>query len=396
MKLRKHVYAACLVLLAAALTQPGSSHGQKGISAQHPHLVVHEWGTFTSLVNEDGQQVAWRQLTTESDLPEFVYGIDGRQEPGPRYQPQSKGSFSATVRMETPVIYFYTDQELNASVDVRFPSGFVTEWYPQAVVPSRGVRWPQVTVVPNPRTSLRKETRDSPYYHARETDSATLMVSGNGGAETEKFLFYRGVGSFSLPVRAALRGDTIELTNSSNHKIGPLFILEKRNDRLGFVVLESLDQNKKGLLPRPGPTGTKEAIENEIERALVQHGLFPREATAMVRTWANAWFEDGTRIFYIMPRSITDSVLPLTLTPAPDGLVRVLVARTDILTPEILAEMKTAFYAVPAGQAIPQESLAVVRRYRRFAEPILLRALGESGSTSRIQSLIAASDAQAR
>jgi hypothetical protein len=32
-------------------------------------------------------------------------------------------------------------------------------------------------------------------------------------------------------------------------------------------------------------------------------GLFPKEAHAMVDTWRDSWFEEGTRAFYILPAS---------------------------------------------------------------------------------------------
>src|SRR5580658_559406 len=35
-------------------------------------LVVHEWGTFTSVAGADGQAVEWTPLSAPSDLPCFV------------------------------------------------------------------------------------------------------------------------------------------------------------------------------------------------------------------------------------------------------------------------------------------------------------------------------------
>ena len=37
-------------------------------------LVVHEWGTFTSVSGSDGVSLEWRPLSGPSDLPSFVYG----------------------------------------------------------------------------------------------------------------------------------------------------------------------------------------------------------------------------------------------------------------------------------------------------------------------------------
>ena len=41
---------------------------------------------------------------------------------------------SAVIKGETPVIYFYTDQAQKVRVDVGFPHGIWTQWYPQAQI----------------------------------------------------------------------------------------------------------------------------------------------------------------------------------------------------------------------------------------------------------------------
>src|SRR6185436_6130747 len=116
-------------------------------------LTVHEWGTFTSVAGADGVSLEWRPLSGPSDLPSFVY-TDTNAPRGLRYgsQPCSvckhfgcpggcckegkecwcKVCTRASVRMETPVLYFYAKQEMKVAVKVDFPKGRVTEWYPQA------------------------------------------------------------------------------------------------------------------------------------------------------------------------------------------------------------------------------------------------------------------------
>src|SRR5206468_6263249 len=86
-------------------------------------LTVHEWGTFTSVAGEDGSAVDWDALGCKDDLPAFVndFGYRG-----------FKGRLAGTVRMETPVIYFYSPKEVDAHVKVAFPHGLITEWYPRA------------------------------------------------------------------------------------------------------------------------------------------------------------------------------------------------------------------------------------------------------------------------
>ena len=98
-------------------------------------LVAHEWGTFTSVQGADGVLLDWRPLET-SRLPKFVYNW---QNPGLNRRPAGIPGFGKSVfltlqRMETPVIYFYSDRKQSVDVSVKFPQGLITEWYPQASV----------------------------------------------------------------------------------------------------------------------------------------------------------------------------------------------------------------------------------------------------------------------
>src|SRR5207253_7715348 len=86
-------------------------------------VTVHEWGTFTSIAGADGRTVEWLPQAGPTDLPCFVE----------RNPFNIKGSLSGTVRMETPVLYFYAVRETTVDVSVRFPKGAITEWFPPAV-----------------------------------------------------------------------------------------------------------------------------------------------------------------------------------------------------------------------------------------------------------------------
>src|SRR6202521_5095623 len=87
-------------------------------------LTVHEWGTFTSIAGADGTAVEWLPQTGPTDLPCFVE----------RNRFNVKGSLWGTVRMETPVLYFYAGRETTVNVRVRFRQGAITEWFPRGVV----------------------------------------------------------------------------------------------------------------------------------------------------------------------------------------------------------------------------------------------------------------------
>jgi hypothetical protein len=54
----------------------------------------------------------------------------------------------------------------------------------------------------------------------------------------------------------------------------------------------------------------------------------------MIDTWKQSYFgTPGLRVLWIVPQSSTEKSLPLSITPKPDQLVRVLVARSEVLTP---------------------------------------------------------------
>src|SRR6267378_2268145 len=129
-------------------------------------LVVHEWGTFTSIAGKDGFALDWRPLNGPSDLPKFVHTMkDGR---GLRQGP-SKGTLSAQVRMETPVLYFYATREMDISAKVDFPKGKITEWYPQARSIETGINWGALKIAPGAAVNLPADYSNNHYYAARET-----------------------------------------------------------------------------------------------------------------------------------------------------------------------------------------------------------------------------------
>jgi hypothetical protein len=85
--------------------------------AQPSDFTVHEWGTFTSVAGEDGSAIEWDVLGCSNDLPGFIKD----------YSRVYKSGLRGTVRMETPVMYFYSPSELDAHVKVEFRRGSITE-----------------------------------------------------------------------------------------------------------------------------------------------------------------------------------------------------------------------------------------------------------------------------
>jgi hypothetical protein len=173
---------------------------------------------------------------------------------------------------------------------------------------------------------------DSHYYPARNTDGALVRIRKGAVTQPEKFLFYRGVGTFDLPLTAHLDGDSVHVEVAGTEAIGRVLVLERKDGATGY---QAADLGTGGsVLARPVPSPDALAgFEAELKGLLTAAGLFEREAQAMLDTWRSSWSADGLRVLYLVPRAVTDIVLPLTITPTPSALVRVLVGRAEILPP---------------------------------------------------------------
>jgi len=88
---------------------------------------VHEWGTFTTVSGSDGKLLTGLEREEEY-LPYFVQGHAGVN------RRRGKGFYfplrGVTVKMETPVIYFYGEPQKNVNVKVGFNGGSISQWYP--------------------------------------------------------------------------------------------------------------------------------------------------------------------------------------------------------------------------------------------------------------------------
>lgn len=139
-------------------------------------VVAHEWGTFTSVAGPDGDPVSWNALTGPPELPCFVNVS----------HVVFKSAISALVRMETPVLYFYSPRPAKVSVDVDFPLGSITEWYPSTpTAGGRRLHYDAVELMPGPDPAYPISAGQSRYFAARNTDATPLKI----GNEIEKMIF---------------------------------------------------------------------------------------------------------------------------------------------------------------------------------------------------------------
>jgi len=353
------------------------AHDNDGRPVLADRLVVHEWGTFTSFSGSDGNAIGFSP--NNSDLPAFVYSQGGDDSKG------AKLRLAGTVSMETPVIYFYAQKEMRSTIHVNFPAGWITEWYPFASKPpssaeGRGISW-SVNVLPGEPARFPREKVDAHYYQARETDAAPLQVElpanaqdrtlqGGVVIQREKFLFYRGVGVFGplVSVRALGNGD-VSVTNNMSDAVAGLVLVSVRDGRMAFKTLGSLDAGKDLKTSLPESAAESFDLAQTMVKELTVAGLYEKEAQAMVKTWQSAWFgENGARLLYLLPRSQTEKLLPLSVEPKPSETVRVLVGRHDFLTPEQETEADRQVERIRTARAEIEASEKDLLKLGRFAD----------------------------
>jgi hypothetical protein len=370
-------------LLAFGLLALGVAGGLiAGDRSASPDLTVHEWGTFTAIAGKNGQAVEWTPFSGSTDLPGFVEHLTDAN---------FKTRLRGTIRMETPVLYFYSPRDASVSVSVAFSKGIITEWYPRpahvepvgipSVQPAAGIpaggmlfnavlsqrqtngsiTWSHVAVSPDLIGEFPRENAANRYYAARETSSAPLCVNTSAGEQREKFLFYRGVSGASLPLSAEQTSEgKLVVKSLSEAEIPALILFERRGERIGYGFARGLTDET--VLDPPELTGSVDALGGDLEEILVDQGLYPDEAHAMVETWRDSWFEEGSRLIYIVPRGFIDNVLPLTISPRPAQMVRVFVGRLEIVTPATARAVETA---------TASNDQVTLSKYGRFLEPIL-------------------------
>jgi hypothetical protein len=325
-------------------------------------LVVHEWGTFTELQDEAGESLNGIN-TDDEPVPEFVHGFANRvleKTFGKRYPRGKRLPYrhpGILVRLETPVIYFYPPVNqtgpVTLDVEVQLKGGWLSEFYPKAEYEAPGLekmrldsesygslRWEGVQVGTEDRYP---DTNDPVWLNPRATRAAGLTAS-NG--ESEKFLFYRGVGNFSGPVRAKLNRDSgmLELPSRSDeaqeHQLaGSWLVHVAENGEVAFRKLGSKDFSKLKSVqasyrfPEEAfKASNLDLLKTEMHEALVADGLYSDEATAMLNTWNEAYFQSpGLRLFYLVPRQWTDRQMPLTIS-RPAHTERVMVGRLELIS----------------------------------------------------------------
>lgn len=375
------------LLVAAAAFGTAQSDSDDG-------LVVHEWGTFLAMNGADGVTLDG-MYHEEHALPPFVHARSKDQLRMP----------TVSLKGETPVIYFYTNRRQQVTVRVKFPDGVWTQWYPQAslVKPSvtqtgspleakngfiawRAEILPGDTAksAPAPPTTQT----DALWNYARDVDAALVRTidrtSGKERAESDRFLFYRGLGRAKLPLQMTSEKEgTLVYSTNETDAVSHLFVLRVENGKGVYRYIPALAPGErvndviptmKGALPMPEFT---RKIADDLADKLTEAGLYGKEARAMVNTWSQSYFQtDGVRVLFALPQSWTDRFIPMEVEPRPKKIVRVMVGRLELILPEREKQAETAIRDLASPDTTKREhAYAFLQEQGRYMEPVIRRTL---------------------
>ncbi|HVK62152.1 MAG TPA: hypothetical protein VM432_11400 [Bdellovibrionales bacterium] len=341
-------------------------------------------------------------------LPDFVHGFgeilsESSPLPPPAdrpCRPHSKLCFSLetlnsnpiTQKMETPVIYFYSDRQQEVEVNVKFPLGVITETYPAPIRTfprtegrlENGDTTFRVSVTGSRYDKLPYVDPTNIYAHARNVVEASSVRAGSfDNPEVEKFIFYRGLGRFQPRLQISSTGDSLTFRAPNDARPQAAFLVY--SDGEGKV--RTYDVGSFGTFPmidieadtiRYLKTGVFQGFgrprllnSQETRAALIGSlktaGLTDDEAVAMINTWEHGYLGvRGLRLLYILPRNEVEATLPLSISPAPEKLERVFIGRLEIMTEA--DEIRVFDRVMNEGQlGFDVSSLG------RFAHPTLIR-----------------------
>ena len=288
------------------------------------------------------------------------------------------------VKMETPVIYFHSKEAFHAKVHVGFNGGTISQWYPARSggeslplpeppadplnhphpasawlidfsKPYRGdISWDIEVLSPEEsrRTLLFKAKDTINWLRARVPETNVVRSAG----QTEGYLFYRGIGNFDPGLETRIdANETLHIRNQTGDRIPYLLIYENRSGRHTWKAIDDgIEAGETSVTPM-NELSPPLAVENDgttdwdrvtregnfdaglyrsLKNGIVRSGLLESEADAMIQTWWDSYFEkSGLRIFWIVPRTRTDSILPLKVEPTPEKTVRVIVGRSEVFRP---------------------------------------------------------------
>lgn len=336
--------AAWLVILGAAAV--GIVLAADPPTARQKDLVVHEWGVLS--VHNDVELANADMRAVWEGLPRFIYGrVDQRRIP------------QEMVVIYAPVIYFHTRQDVSIHVKVEFPGGRPAVWWPgnsnidyhpgqlgAKVDPAtcdKHLEWLlDLKTAPPDLPGLVSLPKDHWLGACRNVKATDVITRSRGirSQEREKFVYYDGIIPSPKAAELLVAPERISLKNRAKHALLDVTVVDRRTP--GKILVARAAHVEAGAEVR-----TLEFEECLLERwpampvaalvgQLIGVGLNEDEAQALAAVWKKEFFEaDGLTLFYRLPQAEFDRMLPLTVKPQPEKVIRTLLVHHPHCEPDL-------------------------------------------------------------
>jgi hypothetical protein len=316
---------------------------------------VHEWGVWRL---HDDLGFANADMRCEWDgLPQFVYGQTTTRD-FPRHWDRP------LMSVTKPVLYFHAPRPMATEVRVQFPTGVPAVWWPATadpahsttrgqfgkeespVRPVKALAWklhlqsaPWAPGQPRPLKELSK-----PHWMEAlrdvECDDVYAPVGERGsGLEREKFVYYDGLlpRPKALSINATRTRATVK--NEATFPVFDVWVVDRRDaDRPRVARLPRLDagEAKEVELAAAKEARWADDAAKALTGQLKGAGLNEDEAGALTKVFAADFFNSaGVTLFYRLPQEEYDRLIPLTVTPRPEKVVRVGLIQQVPFEPEL-------------------------------------------------------------
>jgi hypothetical protein len=322
------------------------------------NLVVHEWGVFSAY---DDLEMANADMKAEWDsLPKFMYGqMAGRKLP----------DFTGNYVVRKPVVFFHSSETISMEMRVDFPQGMPVVWWPRTNKPTtiRGAKDPDAKLgesfhylkwdffVKQNAADIKMMTLPKEHWVStlRNVEADEVLCNSernlNGRvrpgryreqAEREKFVYYDGLipNPAAIDLSALLDKETIN--SRVKYPIFDLTVVDRRSldhVRVGRIdKLDALAKEKPLRWSEQNAANWQSDAAKILLAQLKKADLYEDEANALVEIWKKDLFQaEGLTFFYRIPQEEYDRLLPLTLNPRPEKLVRIGLVHQLITDPAI-------------------------------------------------------------
>ena len=344
MRLISLAFLMLMVVGGLSLAQLGQKQVPAAEAPAQNGLAVHEWGVFRLHDSVDFANADMKQEW--NGLPRFVYG----QVPG-RDLPQQQSN----IMVLKPVIYLHSSQACSIDLRVDFPGGMPTVWWPRTTTPAvndgvvtegakkgepfRFLQWNfQIIKTAPVKESLRPVSDKHWMNRLRAVKADTVSMQNppstrdNGlqaeGFEQEKFIYYDGMPAKFRGIEMRVTKDKITVANPGSFDAFDVTIVDRRQkDDFRVARLSKLDHGTKDRpieFVEAKANGWPDKEAKVLLEQLKDAGLFEDEAQSLVDVWKQEFFQaEGLTLFYRIPQEQYERILPLTMKPKPEKLIRV-------------------------------------------------------------------------